>query len=144
MTLYTVKKSKGTVILNGYLLDTHALIFWFNKENVSQEYIDFIDEQNELENLYISSISFWETAFLIKKKRIELENVDVWRISLIENANIKLINPTAREMIESVNLPDFHKDPFDRLLIAQAVTNNYFFVTKDKTIQQYNVKTFWI
>ncbi len=130
--------------MNGYLLDTHALIFWFNKENVSQQYVDFLDEQNELENLYVSSISFWETALLVKKQRIELEDVDAWRISLIENSNIKIINPTAREMIESVNLPDFHKDPFDRLLIIQALTNNYFFVTKDKTIQQYNVKIFWI
>jgi len=56
------------MILTSYLLDTHALIFWFSKENVSQEYIDFLDEQNELENLYVSSISFWETALLVKKE----------------------------------------------------------------------------
>jgi len=130
--------------LTSYLLDTHALIFWFSKENVSQEYIDFLDEQNELENLYVSSISFWETALLVKKKRIELKDVNAWRISLIENSNIKLIRPSAREMIESTNLPDYHKDPFDRLLIVQALTNNCLFVTKDKIIQQYNLKTFWI
>jgi PIN domain nuclease of toxin-antitoxin system len=132
------------MILTSYLLDTHALIFWFSKENVSQEYIDFLDEQNELENLYVSSISFWETALLVKKKRIELKDVNAWRISLIENSNIKLIRPSAREMIESTNLPDYHKDPFDRLLIVQALTNNCLFVTKDKIIQQYNLKTFWI
>ncbi|MBT3177403.1 MAG: type II toxin-antitoxin system VapC family toxin [Desulfobacula sp.] len=130
--------------MTSYLLDTHALIFWFSKENVSQEYIDFLDEQNELENLYVSSISFWETALLVKKKRIELKDVNAWRISLIENSNIKLIRPSAREMIESTNLPDYHKDPFDRLLIVQALTNNCLFVTKDKIIQQYNLKTFWI
>lgn len=130
--------------MTSYLLDTHALIFWFSKENVSQEYIDFLDEQNELENLYVSSISFWETALLVKKKRIELKDVDAWRISLIENSNIKLIRPSAREMIESTNLPDYHKDPFDRLLIVQALTNKCLFVTKDKIIQQYNLKTFWI
>ena len=132
------------MILTSYLLDTHALIFWFSKENVSQEYIDFLDEQNELENLYVSSISFWETALLVKKKRIELKDVNAWRISLIENSNIKLIRPSAREMIESTNLPDYHKDPFDRLLSVQALTNNCLFVTKDKIIQQYNLKTFWI
>jgi len=132
------------MILTSYLLDTHALIFWFSKENVSQEYIDFLDEQNELENLYVSSISFWETALLVKKKRIELEDVNAWRIGLIENSSIKLIRPSAREMIESTNLPDYHKDPFDRLLIVQALTNNCLFVTKDKIIQQYNLKTFWI
>lgn len=132
------------MILTSYLLDTHALIFWFSKENVSQEYIDFLDEQNELENLYVSSISFWETALLVKKKRIELKDVNAWRISLIENSNIKLIRPSAREMIESTNLPDYHKDSFDRLLIVQALTNNCLFVTKDKIIQQYNLKTFWI
>jgi len=78
------------------------------------------------------------------RKRIELKDVDAWRISLIENSNIKLIRPSAREMIESTNLPDYHKDPFDRLLIVQALTNKCLFVTKDKIIQQYNLKTFWI
>lgn len=40
-------------------------------------------------------------------------------------------------------LPDIHKDPFDRLLIAQATENNLTIVTTDSKIPQYNVKTIW-
>lgn len=47
-------------------------------------------------------------------------------------------------MIESTLLPDYHKDPFDRLLIAQAMSNNALLVTKDKTISRYTIETFWM
>jgi PIN domain nuclease of toxin-antitoxin system len=47
-------------------------------------------------------------------------------------------------MIDSVLLPDIHRDPFDRLLIAQAIQNNFLIVTKDKNIQKYDMETFWM
>jgi PIN domain nuclease of toxin-antitoxin system len=47
-------------------------------------------------------------------------------------------------MIESVHLPDYRKDPFDRLLIVQAKKNNAVLVTKDEHISKYAVKTFWL
>nr|WP_319393480.1 type II toxin-antitoxin system VapC family toxin [uncultured Desulfobacter sp.] len=130
--------------MDRHLLDTHALIFWFNRENMSDEFISFLDELNEAENLFISPISFWEIALLVKKGRIEIDDVNAWRIDLMKYSQIVLMNPDAGEMIESVFLPDLHKDPFDRLLIAQAVNNNCSLVTKDEIIKQYNVKTFWM
>ncbi len=54
------------------------------------------------------------------------------------------MDPSASAMIDSVLLPDIHKDPFDRLLIAQANQNHFLLVTKDQTIQKYEVETFWI
>ncbi|MCA1795657.1 MAG: hypothetical protein LC660_17630 [Desulfobacteraceae bacterium] len=60
------------------------------------------------------------------------------------HSQIKTMVPSAEEMIESVNLPDLHNDPFDRLLIAQAKNNNCLLVTKDKIIKQYDIKTFWV
>jgi len=138
-----VRKSKG-VIVNNYLLDTHALIFWFNKENMSSEFISFLDKQNEKNTLFVSPISFWEIALLIKKKRIEMEDPAGWQSNLMVHSQIKTMVPSAGEMIESVNLPDLHNDPFDRLLIAQAKNNNCLLVTKDKIIKQYDVKTFWV
>ena len=103
-----------------------------------------IHEQNEMENLYVSPISFWEIALLIKKGRIQLGDATEWQSNVMDCSNIKLMDPGAREMIESVNLPDLHKDPFDRLLIAQALNRDCLLVTKDETIKQYDVKTFWI
>ena len=107
-----------------YLFDTHALVFWNNKESVSDEFIKFFDKQNQKGRLYISSISFWEVALLVKKGRIVISDVYAWKNEILSNTNIKVINPSVSEMIESTLLPDYHKDPFDRILIAQANQNH--------------------
>ena len=127
-----------------YLFDTHALIFWNNKISVSEEFITFFDNQAKRGRLYVSSISFWEIALLVKKDKISMSNVATWKNEIMNNTNVQMIEPSASEMIDSTLLPDYHKDPFDRLLIAQANQNKFLFVTKDSNIREYNVKTFWI
>ena len=127
-----------------YLLDTHALIFWTNKVSVSEEFITFFDNQAKKGRLYVSSISFWEIALLVKKDKISMSNVTAWKNEIMNNTNIQMIEPSATEMIDSTLLPDYHKDPFDRLLIAQANQNNLLIVTKDSNIYKYKVETFWI
>jgi len=127
-----------------YLFDTHALIFWNNKEFVSEEFVNFFDKQVQQGRLYISSISFWEIALLIEKDIIAISGVQAWKNEILNNTNIQLIGPSVSEMIDSTLLPDYHKDPFDRLLISQANQNNLLIVTKDKEIQKYQVETFWM
>lgn len=111
---------------------------------MSDEFIAFLDNQKDAGNLAVSPVSFWEIAFLVKKGRIELENVDAWRIRVMENSGLREFNPTAHEMIESVHLPDYHKDPFDRLLIALSLKNNAVLVTKDENITKYTLETLWM
>ena len=127
-----------------FLFDTHSLIFWDSKQSVSKEYINFFDKQDQLGNLYVSSILFWEITLLVKKGKFEIEDVNAWKTELLNNTNLCLIEPSATEMINSTLLPDYHKDPFDRLLIAQANHRNLSIVTKDQRIQKYDVSVFWI
>lgn len=127
-----------------YLLDSHALIFWNSGTFVSQGFITFFDDQTQKGNVYVSSISFWEIALLVKKGRISISDVHAWKNEILRNTDIRLVEPSASEMIYSTLLSDYHKDPFDRLLIAQARRNDLVLVTKDKEIQQYEVETFWI
>jgi PIN domain nuclease of toxin-antitoxin system len=127
-----------------YLFDTHALIFWVNKESVSEEFIRFFDRQERQGTLYVSSISFWEIAFLVKKGRLEMADIHAWKNDLLSNTNIRMLDPNAAEMIDSTLLPDHHKDPFDRLLIAQARSGGFRLVTKDRHIQAYDVQCFWM
>jgi PIN domain nuclease of toxin-antitoxin system len=129
---------------NCYLFDTHALIFWSTKKWVSKEFLDFFDNQTRQGNVLASSITFWEVALLSKKGKIEIINVHEWMSGLMVNTDIKIINPSASDMIDSTLLPDHHKDPFDRLLIAQALSHNALFVTKDSTVMNYSIDTFWI
>ncbi len=127
-----------------YLFDTHSLVFWDNKEAVSEDYIKFFDKQNQKGNIYVSSISFWEIALLVKKGRIEIKDIQAWKNELLSNTNIRLIDPSATELINSTLLPDHHKDPFDRVLITQANNKNLLLVTKDQAIKEYDVSVFWI
>ncbi len=127
-----------------YLFDTHALIFWISKESVSNDFISFFDKQEQKGNVVVSTISFWEIAFLVKKGKIELDDIHSWKNQLLTNTNIQLIDITASEMIDSTLLPDHHKDPFDRLLITQASNHQFVLVTKDEQIQKYSIPTIWI
>ncbi|MCP4417632.1 MAG: type II toxin-antitoxin system VapC family toxin [Chloroflexi bacterium] len=129
---------------NTYLFDTHALIFWANKTSVSEEFIRFFDEQVEQSTLYVSSISFWEIAFLVQKGRLAIPDIHAWKNELLNHTNIRLINPSASEMIDSTLLPNHHKDPFDRLFIVQANHNNHILVTQDQKIQEYDVTHIWV
>ncbi len=129
---------------SSYLLDTHALLFWVNKENISTEFISFLDQQNQQQQLFISTIIFWEIALLVQKRKILLADLPAWQEQLLANTNLQLLSPTPIEMINSTVLPPIHKDPFDRLLIAQANQHKLQLVTQDETIKQYSVSSFWL
>ena len=130
--------------LGRYLFDTHALIFWATQTNVSDDFIAFFDQQNQRNKICVSSISFWEIAFLVQKNRIAISDIHAWKNELLYNTNLHLIDPSATEMIDSTLLPSHHKDPFDRLLIAQATQNNLILVTQDEMIARYDVQQLWL
>lgn len=126
-----------------YLFDTHAFFGWVTRQNVSGEFLGFFDGQNENEAVSVSTISFWEIALLCKSKRLEIKNVEKWASEVIERSRINVIHPGVTEMIQSTLLPPHHKDPFDRLLTAQARHSKSCLVTKDNLIQKYDVEIFW-
>jgi len=127
-----------------YLLDTHALIFWVNQDNISSTLSQFLDEKSKFKQLMVSSISFWEIGLLMQKEKLRIADIFTWKKQLFENTNIKLIVPSVDEFLYSTQLPLYHKDPFDRILIIQANFHSAKLVTKDKAINQYDVEVFWI
>ena len=127
-----------------YLLDTHALIFWRHRKEVSKAFLTYFDQQARQGRLFVSSVVFWETALLAQKGRIAVDDVKVWKDEILQHAGVHLIDATADEMIASTRLPTHHGDPFDRLLIAQAQARNMTLVTRDRKISQYDVATHWI
>ena len=127
-----------------YLLDTHALFSWVTKEYISEEFSDFIDNESRNGAVYVSTISFWEIALLKKKGRVAIHDLHSWMHDIANFSPAKFIDPTPVDMIDSTILPDIHKDPFDRLLIAQAKNLNSYLVTKDAIITRYKIKTVWL
>ena len=63
--------------------------------------------------------------------------------TVLENEEFTYLHPTEYDAERIKKLPDIHSDPFDRLLIAQAMENNLTILTKDLKIPLYEVKTIW-
>lgn len=125
-----------------YLLDTHIVI-WLAQEPQK------LDERlkalllNKNVKVYFSTVNLWEVA--IKKALGKAGfDVDVKLLyqHLIENQYLEL-PVLSRHCLLVQDLPLYHKDPFDRLIIAQTMSKNFTLITKDTIISQYpNLKLF--
>ena len=129
------------------VLDTHAWI-WFasNPEILSRKAKKAVDLAVRKKSVLVSSISVWEVALLVKKKRLELSmDVADW-IAKSENLPFIQFIPVSNSIaVKSVNLPPpLHPDPADRIIIATALSAGVPIVTKDKNISDYaHVRTIW-
>ena len=126
-----------------FLLDTHTLLFWSNQQHLSLAQLEQLDHLAQQGRVHVSTIVFWEIALLIRSGRIADFDVENWSEVLQQEAGIRLLSPTIPDMLCSVALPPHHKDPFDRLLIAQAKQRQMILVTKDATITHYDVAHCW-
>ena len=129
------------------VLDTHTWI-WFvsNPELVSNKAKKFINKAIKKKGILISSISAWEVALLVLKKRLVL-TVDVsdWIMKSEALPFIKFIPVSNSIAVKSVNqLEPIHSDPADRIIIATAISLGVPLVTKDEKILKYpHVQTIW-
>ena len=126
-----------------YLLDTHAVIFWHTREEMPAPLQALLDHAAARGNVLISGISFWEAALLVKNGRIEIPDVTAWKNEILKYSGARLDLPDADDMIASVALPDYHGDPFDRLLIAQARRRKAVLVSRNRTLEAYGIPMLW-
>jgi PIN domain nuclease of toxin-antitoxin system len=117
------------------LLDTHVLI-WLVEGSARLGKVagSAIDDALKNESLAIATMSFWEIAMLVEKRRLHMATpLDVWRGELLRAGlvEIPLHGATA---IRAAQLPSFHGDPADRLLVATALYHQATFVTGDTRI----------
>jgi PIN domain nuclease of toxin-antitoxin system len=111
-------------------------------EELSQKATDII--MNENNQLYLSSVNLWEMQIKLNlgKLRLEIPLQKMWNDMSLQNS-IHLLPIANSHLWQLNNLEKHHKDPFDRLLIAQSQIENMELITKDKIIPLYDVKTIW-
>jgi PIN domain nuclease of toxin-antitoxin system len=121
-----------------YLIDTHILI-WRISSNplLSQRFIDAIDLPSN--KIVISKASLWEIAIKISLGKLEM-SVEFSSLGLyLEKKNISIIDFTLSDLSQLIQLPHHHGDPFDRIIISQAMKNNFTIITDDKKFKLYPV-----
>lgn len=87
--------------------------------------------------IFVSVASIWEIAIKRNLKKIRI-NFDIE--TSIKKADIEIIPIEIAHVLETEKLPSYHKDPFDRILIAQAIIENLTIITSDEKIKRYDVK----
>jgi PIN domain nuclease of toxin-antitoxin system len=133
--------------MNKFLLDTHILLWlYFNSDKLSKNVNSLFKQSGNV--FYVSTVSIWEISIKFHLGKLDLGNLNPLDLrNLILENNIKIINlesETAATLFQLTSI--YHRDPFDRILIWQAIQNNYTFITDDKNIKLYKsdgLKTIW-
>ncbi|RDC57161.1 type II toxin-antitoxin system VapC family toxin [Pedobacter chinensis] len=125
-----------------FLLDTHTFIWFINGDNNLPKNV--IDKIKNLDNqCYLSIASIWEIAIKSKLNKLSLSS-DFDRIEgFLDNNQIEILPITFDHLLSLNNLEFHHRDPFDRILIAQGISETLTVLTKDQNFNLYNVEIFW-
>ncbi len=123
---------------NSYLIDTHIFIWWMeNNKRLSKKLYDLLS--NPQNQIFLSVVSIWEIVIKQSKNRLNI-SVDIEKGVKISGFSTLPIEVTHALKIQE--LPIYHNDPFDRMIIAQAQIENLTLITNDPKIKKYKVKIF--
>jgi len=124
------------------LIDTHALI-WFITDNDKLPLKTKQIIENKENNCYVSIATYWEIGIKNSIGRLDL-NSDLETIfRIIEETGFETLPITTNQILRNANLKLHHQDPFDRIIIAQSLTEKMTIITKDGHFENYNVPIIW-
>ena len=125
-----------------YLLDTHVVL-WVaeNSPLLSEKAKTVILDENA--EKFVSIASAWEIAIKLGTQKLHLDGGLSEFFRMIDSNGFITLSVEREYLKLIVQLPYFHKDPFDRLIAATAISENMTIVTVDENIQRYNVNWLW-
>ncbi len=119
-----------------YLIDTHILI-WFTEgsNKLSKNHIEILNNPDNI--IYVSSITLWEIAIKSSLNKLDLAfPFDELQNQLYSHGFV-VLNQDFEDLKTLTSLPFHHGDPFDRLIIAQAITKNINLIAEDSKFSYY-------
>ena len=125
--------------MNGALADTHVLLWWLaDDERLSKPARELI-AAGEVP-VYFSAVSVWEAAIKLAAGKLVAPD-DL--LDALEADGFVEIAVTARHAREAARLPLLHRDPFDRMLVAQAGIEGLTVITRDPKLADYGAAVLW-
>lgn len=125
-----------------YLLDTHTFL-WFiaGDERLPKNVVSRI--KNIEEPCYVSIASFWEIAIKLQigKLNLDIEFSELFRFT--ERNQIEIIEINENHLLQLLTLELNHNDPFDRVIIAQTISEKLTLLSKDRKMESYKIKYEW-
>lgn len=125
------------------LLDTHA--FLWTAVGSSQLSVNatnlFLETQNEL---YLSVVSLWEIAIKCSLGKLTFNKpIESYILDVLQENAIQLLSIDFRHVMRVTTLPFHHRDPFDRLLISQAIEEKIALLSRDEAFDAYGIERLW-
>ncbi|MBA4392836.1 MAG: PIN domain nuclease [Desulfobacca sp.] len=126
-----------------FLLDTHVLLWWFfNDPRISKRAVQIIS--NAGYTILVSSASAWEISTKFRLGKLSgAENIVSALPGLLQKARMEVLPIGLNHALLAGRLANDHRDPFDRMLAAQAIIEKVPLVSSDKVFAEFSVKTIW-
>jgi PIN domain nuclease of toxin-antitoxin system len=127
--------------MSSILLDTHAFI-WLSEDdqNLPNATRQTIEDTN---NVFVSIASFWEISIKLTIGKISLQSDFNDIEERFNSTRFQLLSISIKDTIQLRQLPLNHKDPFDRILIAQAMNRSIPLVSRDSEFDRYPIQRVW-
>lgn len=125
------------------LLDTHAFL-WFamGDPRLSAAARSIIEDPNNIK--LVSAATIWEIAIKVSIHKLTLTvSFDDLLKDELGKKTVQLLPIEAAHAVESAKMPFHHRDPFDRMLVAQAIVEQVPLVSADAVFDQYGVQRLW-
>ena len=125
------------------LFDTHTFMWWHSEpDRIPRDTLTLL--QNPNHELLLSIVSLWEMQIKIQLGKLTLrDDLELMLKTQQEQNNVTLVFITFLHILELKNLPLHHKDPFDRLLLAQSKVENATLISRDSVFQNYDCPVIW-
>jgi PIN domain nuclease of toxin-antitoxin system len=126
-----------------YLLDTHTFIWWDDSPTkLSSVVLELLKDKENI--IYLSLVSLWEIQIKLQIGKLKFDLSLAEKVSNQQRTNNIQLLPITKEHIFALDdLPLHHRDPFDRLLIAQATIEKVALLSKDSVFEDYDVPLIW-
>ncbi len=122
------------------LIDTHIFLWFFEATKLSQNVREFLEDTSTNE-IYISHVVGWEISIKYGIGKLKLPEIpELFVPDRIRRAGFLPLPIDFQHVLRVHNLPPIHRDPFDRLLISQAQSENMTIFTADRNIPKYDAK----
>lgn len=126
-----------------YLLDTHTFLWFINGDEALSAYAKELIE-NADNVIFLSIASLWEMAIKVSLGKLKVPMpFAAFMDSQLRINNIRVLDISVEHMDLVVSLHFYHRDPFDRLLIAQSLNEHLPVVCKDTVFDLYGVQRYW-
>jgi PIN domain nuclease of toxin-antitoxin system len=125
------------------LLDTHAFLWWISDDPLLSSAARALIGDGE-STLFLSAVSGWEIAIKMRLGRLEVQgDPEHFVFEQLALNNITVLPISMNHALRTAALPDHHRDPFDRMLVAQSQIEQLPIITADPLIARYAVEVIW-